>query len=445
MFTRQSARAGALVAAGALVIGALAGCSTDPAGDDPSDSPTTATINWWFWNPDESQQDLYIDAFEADHPDIKVVPRKLQFADYVNALRLGATSSDGPDVFGIQGGSLTEQFASLAVDLAPLAEAELGSDWADQLSAEEQLVSEGKQVGLPWNVTGSGTLWYNAGLLNELGLQKPATLEELAQTCEVARAQDIDCISHGALDAWVNIDVYQAIINQLAPGAFYEAQDGERKFTDPEFIEAFTIWATLFDDNLFTEGALAINEYPDADDEFKQGRALYFAGGGTWESSSLTTTGLERLAEKYDSSVLQAEFGVMAFPAVKDSATTGRLFGGPDVGWAISSASENQEAAWKFVSWMSAGEAGQKLVAERLQQPALSSVSLDYSDVVTDTQRSELDEVAQQLADLIGPRQVKDADVEAALGVALSSVAAKTQTAEDAAADVQAAIEAAQQ
>ena len=107
----------AIVSALALAAsGAMTGCSSStPAAD------AKTTITWWSWNPDNNTQPQWIAAFEKEHPNITVKARFLQYSDYVNALRLAATSSSGPDVFGLQTGALATQMAPLAADLAPLA------------------------------------------------------------------------------------------------------------------------------------------------------------------------------------------------------------------------------------------------------------------------------------------------------------------------------------
>ena len=426
----------AMVAAGL----ALTGCS---GGGDSVDGGNT-TIRFWSWNPDATTVEPYIEAFEAEHPDITVEHRFIQYSDYVNTTQLALQSDSGPDVFGVQVGALTNQFEPLALDLAPYMEESLGADWRDQMMATDQLAVGDKQVAMPWMITGGGMIWANETLINELGLEVPSTLDELKSFCATVNGSGKTCMVQGAKDAWQNIDVYQSIINQLAPGEFCKAMNGESSFTQAEFVEAFEIWKGLFDDGVFQEGALGTTAYPDANDSFAKGEAALIAFG-TWANDKATTGGKERDQETYGKEFDEdALFVPHFFPAVKDGAKTGRLFGGPDVGFSVSAQSKNPDAAVEFVRWLTASEAGQKIIATTVQQPALTSVPLDLSTVQTDRQKEALEAEEPALADMIGPREIDDADVKTALGDALSAVASGQQSPQDAAKAVDNAIKTAE-
>ena len=431
-------RTAAIVLLAATSIG-LAACSAQPAETDGK-----TTVSWWTWNPDETTADPWIEAFEAEHPDITIEHRFIQFSDYTNAVRLAAAGDSGPDVFGLQVGAMTTQFAPLAVDLAPLAEEGIGTDWQDQLLATDQLEVDGKQVGLPWMITAGGLVWYNKNIFDEAGATPPTTLAEWKDACAKVEGLGKTCFFQGAKDDWVNIDVFQSIANQIAPGEFYDAIVGESDFDSSDFVAAFDAWKTLFDDGIMQNGALGFSEYPDANDAFNKSEAAMVALG-TWKDSEMTNAALGTLAATYGDQITSQVFLPIAFPDVVGGAKeTGRLFGGPDVGWAVSAKSKNQDAAFTFVQWLTASQTGQEQMATTLQTPALRSVTLDDSDLVApDLQKLALEEQATQLGELIGARQIPNADVQTALGQALSCVASGQMTSDEAAKSVQAAISAA--
>lgn len=422
----------------------MAACSSDSS-PEPGASSGPATITWWSWNPDNTEGPQWIESFNAAHPEIKVEHRFIQYSDYVNAVRLAATSDSGPDVFGLQVGALTEQFAPVATDLAPLAEKGIGADWKDKLLQSDQLSVEGKQVGLPWMITGGGLLWYNKTILDEVGVQPPTTLAEWQSACDKIEAAKLKCLAHGAKDDWVNIDVYQSIINQINPGSFYTAVKGETPFDNPDSVRAFEVWKSLFDEGIVEKGALAMTEYPDAADQYLKGQAAMIALG-TWQNGNTTKNSLELLSETYGAQITEQVFLPVAFPDVVGGAKeTGRLFGGPDVGWAISAKSKNKDAAFTFVQWLSSDEKAQQEMARSGQTPALKSVPVDDSDLVApELMKPALDEQAKQINNLIGARQIPNADVQTALGQALSSVASGQTTPAEAAKSVQQAIDSAQ-
>jgi raffinose/stachyose/melibiose transport system substrate-binding protein len=445
-FSRLRRRRLAGVAAAAAVAAlALTSCSSGGGGQQAADAKQT--ITWWSWNPDNKSDKQWIDAFEKEHANITVKHRFIQYSDYVNAVRLAATTSSGPDVFGLQVGALTNQFAPLTVDLGPLAEKGIGADWKDQLNATEQLAVDGKQVGLPWMVTGGGLIWYNQGLLADLGIDAPpTTLDEWLADCKKVTAAGKTCFVQGAKDDWINIDMYQSIVNQITPGTFYDAVQGEGSttFDSADFVQAFEVWKSMFGNGLMQKGALAQTQYPDANDAFHKGEAAFILNG-TWQDGDMSKANLAVQAQTYGDEVTKQVFLPAALPDVVGGAKeTGRLFGGPDVGWAISAKSTKQAAAFTFVQWLTASTTAQTIMGKSLAgQPALKSVPVDDSDVVSDDGRTALADQATQLSDLIGARQIPSADVQTALGQALSSVASGQSTPADAAKSVQTAIDSA--
>jgi raffinose/stachyose/melibiose transport system substrate-binding protein len=438
---RLKAMAG--IAVIALTAVGLSSCSSGPGSDASGDAKQT--VNWWSWNPDDQSDKQWIEAFEREHPNIAVKHRFIQYSDYVNAVRLAATTSSGPDVFGLQPGTLVAQFAPLTVDLGPLASKSIGSDWNEKLGATEQLAVNGKQVALPWMITGAGLLWYNKGLLEQAGVSgPPATLDDWLAACGKIEAIGKTCFVQGAKDAWVNIDMYQAIVNEIAPGSFYEAVEGKAsaRFDSDSFVRAFDIWKSLFSNGIMQDGALGQTQYPDAGDKFHKAEAA-FIFNGTWQNTDMSKASLESQAETYGEQIKSQVFLPAPFPDVVDGAKErGRLFGGPDVGWAISAKSQHQEAAFTFVQWLSASETAQKTVGSTLTgQPALQSIPVDDSDVVTDDSKSLLKDQEEQLSNLIGQREITSADVKSALGNALSSVASGQTTPAAAAKSVQDAVD----
>lgn len=434
------------VTAVALTAVGLTACA-GPASDSGSGSGTT-TVTWWAWNPDATTSKPWIAAFEKAHPNIKVKFRFVQNADYASTVRLALTSGSGPDVFAMQVGAMTDQLAPLAEDLTPYASKSLGSDWKSKLLATDQLATEGKQTGLPWMVTGAGLVWYNKTLFEKAGATPPTTLADWKTACQKITAIGKTCFVQGAKDDWVNLDVYQAIANQLAPGAFYDAISGKgsTKFTSAPFVKAFADWKQLFDDGIIQKGALATTQYPDANDMFNKGDAAMIAFG-TWENSNMTKTTLASLAGTYGPDAAKQVYVPIAFPDVVGGAQeTGRLFGGPDTGFGVAARSQHKDAAWTLVQWLTTSEQGQKMMGKTLQTPALKTVAVDQSDLVDPAaQAPALVAQGKQIGDLIGARQIADADVQTALGQALSSVASGQSTPSQAAQSVQTAIQSAQQ
>ncbi len=266
MFVHRRRRRGATAVLASVFALLLAACGGGAADTPSSSAPGTSgsatggttssepsenvakpsgTVTWWSWNPSEADAAINIAEFNKEFPDIKVEYKFVEYSNYVNTVRLAATSDSGPDVFGLQVGVMANQFAPLTMDLKPKIEASLGADFADKITASDQFTIDGKLVDMPWMVTGAGLMFYNDGVLKQHSIQPPTTMAELKEACKKLEAAKVTCVAHGAKDNWVNIDVYQSIVNQLAPGKIYEAFKGDASFTDAEFVKSFEIWKSL--------------------------------------------------------------------------------------------------------------------------------------------------------------------------------------------------------
>lgn len=426
-FRTRSRAAGSLIAIAASAA-LLAGCAGAPAPAD--DAPQTVT--WWTWNaisPEESIAD-----FEAANPNITIDYKLYSYNDYVTAIRTGLTSNDGPDVFQVQPGELVTNFGPLALPLDDF----LAENGGDRINPEglSQLQLDGAQVALPSYMSGAGLIYYNASILDELGVAVPADFDEWKAACATIQAAGYDCLAHGAKDAWVNTDVYLSLINSIDPGAVYGAIEGTTDWTDPSFVQAMQSWSDLFTSGIIPAGATAAAEYPDAFGAFLEKKAAFIALG-TWNTpGTMTSAGIatsqETVTETIDSVYLSAPFPA---PIAGDAPTA--LLGGPDNGWAVSAKTDAQDAALTFLNFLSLG-GGQELQAAGGNIPAVTDISVATDDVVDPRQVADIERQQTDLGSLIGARQIPYGDLATALGEALSAVAAGTLSPADAMAQVQA-------
>lgn len=432
----QCSRSRALVAFTAFAASAtlLAGCAAgSPDSPGSSDSGETQTITWWAWNVFDSEK--VIAAFEDANPNITVDFKAYAYNDYVTALRTGLTSADGPDVFQVQPGELVTNFGPLALPLDDHL-AELGD--AAQVNPEglNQLQLDGTQVGMPSYMSGAGLVYYNATILDELGVSVPTDFEEWKAACGTIHEAGYDCLAHGAKDAWVNTDVYLSLINSVAPGAVYDAIAGDASWTEPEFVTAMEAWSELFTSGIIPEGATAMAEYPDAFGAFLEKKAAFIALG-TWNTPGTMTTAGVAQSQDTVSTQIDSVYLSAPFPSpVTGGAPTG-LFGGPDNGWSVSAKSDSSDAALALLDFLSVGD-GQKLQADAGIFPAALGIPVSTADVVDESQVADIERQQADLEKLIGARQIPYGDLATALGEALSAVAAGSATPADALAQVEA-------
>jgi raffinose/stachyose/melibiose transport system substrate-binding protein len=437
-FDRSRRRLAISIGAIAVTSLVLSGCSA-PAEDEGG----PVTLDVWGWNPDEKSAPSYFDAFEEENPDITVNYRFIQASDFVNTVRLAATTADGPDVFGLQVGVFPEQFAPLTVDVAPYLEDALGAEWQEQLTGADQYDVDGKQVAAPWYTSAAGFMWVNMAVADELGLAVPTTLDELIAFNAAATAAGKQGLVQGGKDGFANLDLFQIVANQVAPGSFNAALDGDESFDGDEMIESLEIWQQLFTDGALQEGALGFTAYPDANDARITGEAAMIPFG-SWQFRDATNTRTAEYAETYgDPAIADTVFMPVDFPAVTGDATVGSLFGGPDVGWSVSAQSDAKDAAGRLVAWLTTSDSAVELLGTALRPPALKGSTIDLSDVKTPEQAAAIESLVERSEDLVGPREVADPDVKSTLIEVLSSVAAGSTKPADGAAQVQAAIDAA--
>ncbi|NYE18067.1 ABC transporter substrate-binding protein [Microbacterium immunditiarum] len=429
----------AIIGVTAAVTLVLAGCSAGES-DDPVDEEVTLSV--WGWNPDATTAPKYFDAFEEENPNIKVDYRVFPYADYLNALRLGVTTSDGPDVFGIQVGAFAEQFAPLADDQASALEAEHGAGWSDMFVGADQFNIDGAQIAVPWfDLAPVGVMWVNQTLLDSLGLEVPKTLDELADLSAAAKAAGVTGFAMGAQEGWANLDLFQVIANQIEPGLFQEAVTGEAPFDSEQFVTALTVWGELFTNGVMPEGALAMPIYPDVNDIFNTNQGV--TAGFIRSIRDTTLPRLEQYAEQYgDPSLVDTIFMPYDFPAFVEGAELGSLIGGPDVGWAISKESEKKDAAATLVNWLTSSETAMSLLSADLRSASYKEApGPDLSTVVTPEQKAAVEDLLARSKNLVGAREVSNPEVKDALIAALAAVAAGTQTPQDAATAVQTVID----
>ncbi|MDF2994238.1 MAG: hypothetical protein K0S37_4752 [Microbacterium sp.] len=274
MSVRRGALA-AVVAVGMVSVAACSGGGGGGAGPDSS-SATEGDLIWWGWTPDKPVADQLIAKFNEEYPDIAVEFVSKPIDTYDSLIGPAITSSEGPDIFNLAPGSANGGvgvFHAGAMDLGPVVEEALGEDWQDQLAATgvEGLTVDGKVAALSAGAVYSGGLWINKDIFDQHGLTAPTTMAEWQSVCETLEAAGQGCFIQGAGQNGFNMDTFEAIMENVEPGAYVAASQDEKSYTDPEFVEGLEIWKSLFDDGIMQEGAVGLQQYPEANNAFMKG------------------------------------------------------------------------------------------------------------------------------------------------------------------------------
>lgn len=185
---RRSTGAIALLTGVALSLTACGG-GGGSAGTTTSASPSSsvdpanlrATLSWWDTSDATNEAPAFkalIAEFNKTYPNVKINYQSVPFGEAQNKFKTAAAAKSGaPDILRAEVAWVPE-FASLGylyeLDGTPLAE---GQD--DYLPVPMSSTRyNGKQYGVP-QVTDSLALMYNKALLNQAGVQPPATWDEM--------------------------------------------------------------------------------------------------------------------------------------------------------------------------------------------------------------------------------------------------------------------------
>lgn len=392
--------------------------------------PAPVTLTFWSWLPTTEQSEVMIEDFEKANPGIKIDYIRTEQDDYFEKLQVAMASGTGPDLFGLTTGAMVKQYAPFTEDMKGLAD-QYWKGWDGVISdtaVSQCMTEDGTMAGMPVLVAGMTDLLYNKTLMDECGIEKvPTTYAELKDAAEKAKAKGYVCVAAGAADDWINSDWFVQISNEFAEGAVYEAERGERSWTDQCFVDTMNAWRNLFSDGIFEDGALGVATYPDARDQYFFARKALFFMTGSWHLGPVSPSNPEiqgtEIANKKDI------IGMSVFPSMSED---GKICGtsGVDIMLAINKDCKEKEAAMKFIEYMANGE-GQQYWVNRLQGAPVSS-GIKYKGTVDgELQQQSIDEVNQYVSNAVGNRKLGNSEIETAIQVAMQNVAAGADPVEE--------------
>lgn len=414
----------AALTAAAMVM-SMAGCGAEKEEplNEASSEESQVTLSFWSWLPTNDQSEELIAEFEKENPNIKIDYTRTEQDDFFEKLQVAMASGTGPDLYGMTTGSMMEQYAKFSADMKETAD-EYWSGWEDKINenAVAQCTTEdGTVAGMPLLTAGMTTLMYNKTLMDECGIDKvPTTYAELKDAAAKAKEHGYVCVAAGAADDWVNSDWFVQASNEFENGAVYEAEKGERKWTDQCFIDTMNAWQKLFTDGIFEDGALGVATYPDARDQYFFARKAVFFMTGSWHLGPTSPTNSE-----LEGTEIQAKgdvIGMEPFPSVSDSNV---ILGtaGVDVMICMNKDCEEKEAAMKFIEYLANGE-GQQYWVNYLQGSPVSNEIAYTGEIDGELQQQSIDNVNNYVGNAAGNRKLSNSELEKAIQVAMQNVAA---------------------
>ncbi len=301
---------------------------------------STLTIESWRNDDLAIWQEKLIPAFQAKHPDIKVVFSPSAPTEYNAALNAKLDAGSAGDLITCRpfDASLDLFKNGKLADLTDLSGMENFSDVAKSAWTTD----DGKQTFcVPMASVIHGFI-YNKSAFEQLGITPPATEDEFfAALDKIKEDGTFIPLAMGTKDLWEAATMgYQ----NIGPNYWHGEEGrlalikGEQKLTDPQWVEPF---ATLAKWKPYLGDGFEAQTYPDSQNLFTLGRAAIFPAG-SWEISVFNT---------------QVDFEMGAFPPpVKAAGDTCYISDHTDIGIGMNAATKNPDAAKTFLTWVASPE-----------------------------------------------------------------------------------------
>ena len=333
--------------------------------EQPDDDVITLKVYAYLDRTDKGDSmsfDKIVAAFEEQYPDINLEFDYLTGNPYHNKLQAMNASDQLPDLMTLWPGKRTGNVTGSGKikDLRP---------WIDQYRDDfkaEALTPQGPNgeiFELPEKITATHIMYTNTGLLEELGLSYPETLDELIAQGEVIRAAGYIPIAMDNKDGWqMQSTLLSALVERTGGKAWLEdARVGKASFSDPEFVQALSVIETLHDQGLFSPG-MNQAEYGRALSDFVNQRAVYFIDG-EWRTTNLELESSPELREAIVYNVFPR------LPNERGQQNSTAIVPGSGYGMNANLEGSKAEAAWKWI-WFYAGPEGSGIKANEGVVPA---------------------------------------------------------------------------
>ena len=366
----------------------LTACGRDEGGggavsqsDEISGGEATGTIDVWAMEAEGEALQDFVSTFEEANPDADVKVTAIPWASAHNKISTAIASGNTPDV-SLIGTTWMGEFAE-AGGLMPTPEGLV--DEADFFEgAWGSTEVGGTSYGVPWYVE-TRVLYYRKDLAAKAGWDNPPqSWDELKQFA--TDLQDKAGVEHGLNLQPGQTGSWQSVMPfAWSNGASITDESGEQYTLDsPEMAEALDYYASYFKEGISSDHLMDPGELESG---FADGTFGSFISG-PWHA---------QLVE--DAGVKPDQYAVAPLPGT-DSAPGTSFVGGGDL--AVFKDSDNTDAAWKLVQWLSQPETQQDFYDTVGDLPAVSS-AWDSGKLASDPQ---LQVFGTQLKDTVAPPAV---------------------------------------
>ncbi|MFD4421625.1 extracellular solute-binding protein [Agromyces sp. NPDC058484] len=340
-------RKSTVVVLATITLLAVSGCGRTEADENSaaagpiSDGPATGELSVWALGAGGDALKEIAEDFEAINPEVKVNVTSLAWETAHDKIATAIAGGTTPDVTQIGTTWMGEFAGTGALDITP-SSMETPTRFFD--SAWEMIGVNGTNYGYPWYAD-TFAYYYRADLAEKAGVKPPTTWAELMTFTKALQGAGAEYGIYLPPSGW-DWPAFTAIpMGWQAGGAVLNDDGTEFAFDTPEWREALSFYSSFFEERVAAPREYAWGEWESAMGEGVIGS--FIAGPddiGTLEG--LTQGGFE-----------DGKFGVTVLPAGEVNGHS--YYGGGNL--AVFKDTENRDAAWKFVDYLSQPEAQQKL------------------------------------------------------------------------------------
>lgn len=351
-----------LVVTGAsvLLLAACGGNTTSSSTDKGNNAGTGNQVELTVWGDQANQSSFESafkainEAFEADHPNIKL---NYQFSGSETSIDTAVKSNSLPDVFYVQGNKTpkmklyVESGALLALDDYGLDTTRYGEDALAYASVN------GKLYSAPPAFMDSQLIFYNKDIFENEGLLVPTNFNEFVFLATALKKKGITPFSVPGKAEFERAWLAFALMPAIAEEALSKIEKGEGSFKDPSIIEAFQNIRDFADSGFLTKDLASVDN-AGAQLAFTNGKTAMIADG-TWNDPTFLGAGVN-LGRFYIPTVSGERIAPQSF----SNATT----------YAVAASTKHPEEAVEYVKFLSSQKAQQLFENETGAVPALQDI-----------------------------------------------------------------------
>lgn len=297
--------------------------------------------------------------FEADHPGVTIQREIYETQDLGVTLPRALSESTGPDVAMINQGATNMGALVAAGLLLPL------NDYADQydwwsrygagLHARNSVSDDGTQVGsgslYGMSVTAEVVaVFYNKTIFGEVGIEVPATWDDLVTGLQTIKDAGYVPITFGNLEGWPGIHTYGALAHVYSnikdiDDMIYRREGGT--FLTEGNLNGAQTFVDWIDAGFFSPGYAGMDNDNQATAEFTSGESAMWLAGN-WNSGTIIAALGEEAVGMF---LLPSPIGDEVAPTI----------GGIGLGYGIRATSENADLAAEYIDLITSPEAANTL------------------------------------------------------------------------------------